>query len=64
MIQWPKATYWSRTFNPWIGCKKVSPACDNCYARAIMRRFCPNTSSTEYDDWMEREIDSKAEGAK
>lgn len=20
------------TFNPWIGCTKVSPACDNCYA--------------------------------
>lgn len=47
LIQWPKAAYWSRTFNPWIGCKKVSPACDNCYARAIMRRFCPNTSSTQ-----------------
>lgn len=47
LIQWPKAAYWSRTFNPWIGCKKVSPACDNCYAKAIMRRFCPNTSSTQ-----------------
>lgn len=22
------------TFNPWIGCTKVSPACDNCYAEA------------------------------
>lgn len=22
------------TFNPWIGCTKVSPACDNCYAAA------------------------------
>ena len=21
-----------RTFNPWIGCAKVSPGCDNCYA--------------------------------
>jgi DNA-directed RNA polymerase subunit omega len=20
------------TFNPWIGCQKVSPGCDNCYA--------------------------------
>lgn len=20
------------TFNPWIGCSKISPACDNCYA--------------------------------
>lgn len=22
------------TFNPWIGCTKVSPACDHCYAEA------------------------------
>lgn len=20
------------TFNPWVGCTKVSPACDHCYA--------------------------------
>ena len=24
------------TFNPWIGCTKVSPACDHCYAEAMM----------------------------
>lgn len=24
------------TFNPWIGCAKVSPACDGCYAEAQM----------------------------
>lgn len=24
------------TFNPWIGCTKVSPACDHCYAEALM----------------------------
>ena len=24
------------TFNPWIGCAKVSPACDGCYAEALM----------------------------
>lgn len=24
------------TFNPWMGCTKVSPACDNCYAEALM----------------------------
>ena len=22
------------TYNPWIGCTKVSPACDHCYAEA------------------------------
>jgi protein gp37 len=24
------------TFNPWIGCTKVSPACDSCYAEVLM----------------------------
>ena len=27
------------TFNPWIGCQKVSDACDNCYAEAMDNRF-------------------------
>lgn len=27
------------TFNPWIGCTKVSPGCDHCYAEAIDRRM-------------------------
>lgn len=27
------------TFNPWIGCQKVSAACDNCYAEAWDNRF-------------------------
>lgn len=30
-IQWT-----SHTFNPWIGCQKVSPGCDRCYAEALM----------------------------
>lgn len=25
------------TFNPWIGCTEVSPACDHCYARTLMQ---------------------------
>lgn len=29
------------TFNPWEGCTKISPACDNCYA-------------AERDDWLHR----------
>lgn len=24
------------TFNPWIGCTRISPACDGCYAAALM----------------------------
>lgn len=28
----------NHTFNPWWGCHKVSPACDNCYAEAWAKR--------------------------
>lgn len=28
-----------KTFNPWIGCTKVSAACDNCYAEAFDKRY-------------------------
>jgi len=31
-IEWADAT-----FNPWLGCTKVSPACDNCYAEALVQ---------------------------
>lgn len=31
-----KIEWTDHTFNPWIGCTKVSPACDNCYAEALM----------------------------
>ena len=34
MIEW--ATH---TFNPWWGCMKVSPGCDNCYAERDAARF-------------------------
>lgn len=27
------------TFNPWIGCTKVSPGCDNCYAESQDHRW-------------------------
>lgn len=30
------------TFNPWWGCTRVSPACDNCYAEAFSRRLGMN----------------------
>lgn len=31
---------WTRsTFNPWIGCTKVGPGCDACYAEVLDRRF-------------------------
>lgn len=31
-----KIEWTNHTFNPWIGCQKVSPGCDHCYAEAMM----------------------------
>ena len=36
MVENSKIEWTDHTFNPWIGCTKVSPACDNCYAEAMM----------------------------
>lgn len=33
-IAWTKST-----FVPWVGCTKVGPGCDNCYAEATNRRW-------------------------
>jgi len=34
------AIAWTRsTFNPWVGCTKVGPGCDNCYAEAVNLRW-------------------------
>jgi protein gp37 len=39
---------WSHnTFNPWWGCTKVSPACDNCYAERLAKR----KTRTDSDLW-------------
>lgn len=34
MAENTKIEWAHHTFNPWIGCTKVSPACDHCYAEA------------------------------
>jgi len=31
-----KIEWTHHTFNPWIGCTKVSPGCLNCYAETLM----------------------------
>lgn len=36
MAENTKIEWADHTFNPWIGCTKVSPACDNCYAAELM----------------------------
>ena len=44
------------TFNPWIGCTKVSAACDHCYAEAWDKRFKgerwgPHANRTRTKTW-------------
>jgi protein gp37 len=34
-----KIEWTHHTFNPWWGCTKVSPGCDNCYANNMARRY-------------------------
>lgn len=36
MAEASKIEWTDHTFNPWIGCTKVSPGCDHCYAQALM----------------------------
>lgn len=39
MAENSKIEWCDHTFNPWIGCQKVSSACDNCYAETWDQRF-------------------------
>jgi protein gp37 len=34
-----KIEWTTHTFNPWIGCMKVSPGCDHCYAESLSKRY-------------------------
>lgn len=36
MAENSKIEWTHHTFNPWIGCQAVSPACDNCYAEKLV----------------------------
>lgn len=36
MAENSKIEWTDHTFNPWIGCTKISPACDGCYAENLM----------------------------
>jgi len=42
-IEWTEATW-----NPTVGCTKVSPGCDRCYAERIAKRF-PKTFPNGFD---------------
>jgi protein gp37 len=39
MAENSKIEWTDHTFNPWIGCQKVSPGCDHCYAESLAKRY-------------------------
>jgi protein gp37 len=38
MVENSKIEWTDHTFNPWVGCTKISPACDHCYAEGWAKR--------------------------
>lgn len=38
MAENSKIEWTDHTFNPWVGCQKISPACDHCYAEGWAKR--------------------------
>lgn len=38
MAENSKIEWCDHTFNPWVGCTKISPACDHCYAESWAKR--------------------------
>jgi protein gp37 len=57
MAENSKIEWTHHTFNPWIGCTKVSPACDNCYAEGLDKRYWggkhwgPKAERKKTKDW-------------
>lgn len=49
-IEWSDATW-----NPTVGCSKVSPGCDHCYAETLVNRFAPSKGfPNRFDDMLLR----------
>lgn len=49
-----KIEWTDHTFNPWVGCDRISPACDHCYAAAWAARTGRNfeeRNRTSPDNW-------------
>lgn len=44
MAENTKIEWADHTFNPWEGCQKVGPGCDNCYAETRNARFAGGTA--------------------
>lgn len=39
MAEHSEIAWTNGTWNPWVGCEKVSPGCDNCYAETLETRY-------------------------
>src|SRR5688572_15680289 len=46
-----KIEWTTHTFNPWIGCMKVSAGCDRCYAESLAKRY-------GWVEWGQRKTDA------
>lgn len=44
-----KIAWTHHTFNPWVGCQRISPGCTNCYAEAYDRRVGGRPKSQRKD---------------
>ncbi len=42
MVENSHIAWTNHTFNPWVGCTKVGPGCDGCYAETWDARYDPN----------------------
>jgi len=47
MAENTKIEWATHTLNPWTRCTPLSPACDNCYAETLVRRFAPKNMDPE-----------------
>lgn len=66
-----KIEWTDHTFNPWVGCSKVSPGCDHCYAESWAKRGGRDTlwsgqrDRTSQSNWqkpLKWDREAKAEG--
>lgn len=55
-----KIEWADHTFNPWIGCTKVGPGCDNCYAEAMMDK---RLGKVEWGAGLQRQLTSRSNWA-
>lgn len=56
MSQNTKIEWADHTFNPWVGCTKISPACDHCYAEGWAKRsgqvvWSADRKRTSFANW-------------